>query len=112
MADGADEELALRDGDAGADVIVPFLTHRRTSEDFKSLARAEHENIPSKVYHVDFAVGGGGGSFNFGFAFQDAVPQDFPGGRLEAGQGFSIAVQNVKTPFVEYMRGNIRGNLP
>src|SRR5439155_12062790 len=60
LAVRADEELALRHGDARTGAVVPFISHSRGMEELEAVAGANHEHVTTKIHDINLVVRSGG----------------------------------------------------
>src|SRR6266540_3461124 len=104
---GANEEVALRDGNTGAQVAFAGIGHPDRVEELELGSGSNHEHIAGVAHHVNLAIAGGGGGFDLGFAVEWRVPDDLAGG-FHASQAALVAVQDVESALVEQWRGNVR----
>src|SRR5262245_55182232 len=74
----ADEELALADGDRGAEHGLA-VTHLRSVQQSEFPAGLHDEDLACPVHHVNLAVGRGGRGLESLFALESARPDDFAG---------------------------------
>src|SRR5436309_15090769 len=108
---GANEKIALRDGDAGAQVAFAGIGHRDTVEQFELRPSRNHEHFARVAHHVNLAVAGGGGGFDLGLAVELRLPDDLAGPR-DASKAALVAVQDVEPAVIEQRRGNIGADVP
>lgn len=93
---GADEEAVMGDADGGADGLVitggfAAVTHVCGVQQFEAVATGfDDKDFAPEVHAVDFAVGSGGGGFEFSAGGQFATPENLACGGINAANGFAI----------------------
>ncbi len=113
---GADVEVVICDGDAGAHGLVAALgglavAHFVDAEEFVfGGVGCDDVDLAPEVGGVDFAIGGGGGGLELGLAAGFCGPEDFAGLGLCAGEGFAVGVKDVKVTLVEEGGGDVAGD--
>src|SRR5256885_16853075 len=103
----ADEQAALRDGDARTQVVVAFIAQRGRVKQFELFAGFQHENIAAMVQKINFAIGGGRRSLDLRLAARVANPFRLAAVTHDAGGGAPGAGLDVKPAVVQYCRADV-----